>query len=165
MRTLAAIPIDPLDFSAFGRVFHLDVDGPDAVAEDVADVVDRYTREPVVTGEVHLGLTTGPALPFAVSRMERHPHTQEALICLDGPVALLLSDDPGTRPTAASTRAFLVRPGQCISLHANIWHSVGMGAHGPSRYCWLAGVSGSPESPWAEMLDGPVRVALPDTAR
>ena len=165
MRTLAAVATDALDFTAYGRVFDLDADGPDVVAEPVADVVDRYTREPVVTGQVHLGLTTGPALPFEVFRMERHPGTQEALICLDGPVALLLSADPGARPAAASTRAFLVRPGQCVSLHANIWHSVGMGADGPSRYCWLAGVSGSPESPWAEMLDGPVRVTLPDEPR
>ena len=165
MRTLAAVATDALDFAAFGRVFDLDADGPDVVAEPVADVVDRYTREPVVTGPVHLGLTTGPALPFDVARMERHPHTREGLLSLGDPVVVLLSTDAGDRPAAESIRAFLVRAGQCVSLHPNVWHSLCLGTRGPSRYCWLAGVSTSPESPWAEILDGPVRVTLPEKPR
>ena len=165
MRTLAAIATDALDFSAYGRVFDLDADGPDVVAEPIADALDRYTAEPVVSGQVHVGLTTGPGLPFDVVRMERHPHTREGLISLGDPIALLLSNDPGDRPTAESIRAVLVRAGQCVSLDPNVWHSVCLGTRGPSRYCWLAGVSTSPESPWAEILDGPVRVTLPDAPR
>lgn len=165
MRTLAALPADALDFAAYGRVYDLDADSADVVVEPVADVVDRYTGEPVVTGAVHVGMTRGPELPFEVAQMERHPGTREGLLCIDDEIVLLLSADPGNRPTASSTCAVLIRPGQCVSLHSNVWHSVCLGMRGPSHYYWLAGVSGSPESPWAEILDGPVRVTAPESSR
>ena len=165
MRTLAALTADAIDLSPFGRVFDLGRDGADVVMEPVDDVVDRFTRDAVVDGAVHVGLTLGPALPFEVARMERHPDTREGLLCIDGGVAVLLSADPGARPAAASTRAVLVMPGQCLSLNPGVWHSVGLGLHGPSRYYWLAGVSSSPASPWADIPDGPVRVTGPEAAR
>lgn len=161
MRTVAAVETDVVDLSALARVFDLGGDGQDVVIEPVDDVIDRYTRDAVVTGQVHVGLSIGPALPFEVGRMERHPGTHEALLCLDDAIVLLLSADPGSRPAAASTQALLVRPGQCVSLHPNVWHSVGIGLNGPSRYYWLAGISDAPGSPWAEVLDGPVRVTAP----
>ncbi len=161
MRTLAALPVDAVDFTPYGRVYDLGKDGGDVVVEPIPDVVDRFTGEPVVTGPAHVGLTIGPALPFTVTRMERHLHTREAVLCLDEAIVLMLSADPGTSPTAASTCAVLVCPGQCVSLRPGIWHSVGLGVRGPSRYYWLAGVSDLPESPWAEILDGPVQVAGP----
>lgn len=161
MRTLTALPVDSVAFAAYGRVYDLGRDGADVVVEPVLDVVDRFTVEPVVTGPVHVGLTSGPALPFTVTRMERHLHTSEAVLCLDEAIVLMLSDDPGMSPSAASTCAVMVRPGQCVSLRPGIWHSVGLGVRGPSRYYWLAGVSDSAESPWAEIPDGPVQVLGP----
>jgi ureidoglycolate hydrolase len=162
---VAALTTEAIDISPFGRVFDLGSDGTDVVMEPVDDVVDRYTRDPVVTGAVHVGLTLGPALPFEVAQMERHPGTREGLLCIDDAVVVLLSADPGTRPSAASTSAVLVRPGQCLSLDPNVWHSMGLGLHGPSRFYWLAGVSESPESPWAQLIDGPVRVTGPEEVR
>ena len=108
MRTLAALPIEAVDFSAFGRVYDLGRDGADVVAEPLPDVVDRYTGEPVATGLVHVGLTIGPELPFEVTRMERHPHTHEVLLCLDEAIVLMLSADPGASPAEGE---HLRRPG------------------------------------------------------
>ena len=80
----------------FGRIFDLDGDGPDVVAEPIEGVRDRYTVEPVVTGAVHVGMTSASVLPRTVARMERHPTTREGLLCIDEPVVVLLSADPGT---------------------------------------------------------------------
>ncbi len=161
MRSLVPAPPDAAAMAPFGRIFDLAGDGPDVVAEPIEGVRDRYTVEPVVIGAVHVGMTSGPALPRDVARMERHPTTREGLLCLGKPVALLLSADPATRPDVDSVRAVLVRPGECLSLDPGIWHSEAMGIGGPSHYYWLAGVSASPESPWAEILGGPVQVGAP----
>lgn len=164
MRTLVPSPPNSAAMAPFGRIFDLDGDGPDVVAEPIEGVRDRYTVEPVVTGAVHVGMTSASVLPRTVARMERHPTTREGLLCIDEPVVVLLSADPAPQPAADSIRAVLVRPGECLSLGHGVWHSEAFGLEGPSRYYWLAGVSDSPESPWAEILGGPVHVTAPGLA-
>ena len=162
MRTLRAVPVEDVDLTPYGRLFDLaDGTAPRVVVEASADWQDRYTAEPVVTGPVHLGMTTGPALAVGVTRMERHPHTHEALACLAAPVVLPLSADPGERPAADTVVAVVLRPGQCVSLHPGVWHSACLGIDGPAAYYWLAGVSDSAPSPWADVVDGPLRIEAP----
>lgn len=162
MRTIVAAPASAIDLSNLGRLFDLAGDGPDVIAEPIEGVRDRYTVAPVVEGAVHVGLTVGPTLAQDVVRMERHPGTAEALLTINDPVVLLVSGDPGAQPAADQVLAVLVRPGECLALLPGIWHSAAMGLRGASRYFWLAGVSDSPESPWEDILGGPVRVTLPE---
>jgi ureidoglycolate lyase len=161
MNPIAIVEADATACRPFGRLVDLAGDGPDVVAEPLEGVRDRFTREPVVTGAVHAGMTVGPTLPQAVSRMERHPTTNEVLLCLDDPIVVLVSADPAGRPAAGTVRALRLRAGQCLSLDPGVWHSVGFGLGGPSSYYWLATVS-STETPWAEILGGPLLVAAPE---
>jgi hypothetical protein len=161
MRPVAVVEADAPTCRPFGRLFDLAGDGPDVVAEPLEGVRDRFTQEPVVDGAVHAGMTVGPALPQAVSSMERHPTTNEVLLCIGDPVVVLVSADPADRPAASSVRALRLRTGQCLTLDPGVWHSVGLGLVGPSRYYWLATVS-STETPRAEILDGPLLVARPE---
>ena len=159
MRTSSRAVRAAVDLTPFGRLFDLDGNGPDVIAEPIEGVRDRYTVEPVVTGAVHVGMTSGRAAPD-VARMERHPTTREALLASTSRSSCCPPPIPHPSRRRQLPRV-LVRPGECLSLNPGVWHSAAMGLDGPSRYYWLAGVSDSPESPWGEILGGPVQVTVP----
>jgi ureidoglycolate lyase len=162
LRTIQAVTVEEIDFSRYGLLFDL-VSGaaPDVVAERSTDWQDRYTARPVVTGSARLGMTIGPTITTDITRLERHPHTREAVACICEPIVLPLAVDAGDRPSADSVIAVELRPGQCVSLHPGVWHGAGMGADEPTAYYWLAEVTEQDSSPWADILGGPIRIRGP----
>lgn len=169
-RAIVAERLDARAFAPFGRVWSLD--GSDAGADAGAvrrsqgpGWTDRYTIDAVLDTPGHLGLTACPAVPFAVEQMERHEHTGEVLFCTDAAIVLAVAPaGPAPAPASAEVRAFVIEPGTAVSLHRGVWHDACRGAHGPTRYHWLATVDPAISDDWVAPDDGPVRVELGDEA-
>ena len=117
--------------------------------------VDHMTRNPLIDTPAHLGLTVGSAAPCAIRFMEKHSHTQEAILCASDPVILCVATARGDEPPRGEdVRAFRICPGQAVILERNVWHDACHGVHGPAAYYWLAS-AGESLAAWIEVAGSP----------
>ncbi len=157
MRTLDAVRADAIDLAQYGRLYDLaGGEQPDVVFTQADQWHDRYTGEPVVSGAAHLGMTAGPDVASEVRFMEHHRHTSEAI----APIGATIVVPIATEPDAQAVQAIVLEPGQCLVLHAGIYHAPAMGLDGPSLYYWLAEVDAENTDPWSEIVDGPVLIEV-----
>ena len=157
------VPSGETDPTPYGRRLDLLNGGPGVIDTAGPDFNDRYTREALIDGSGHLGLTVGPGLPADVHRMERHRHTSEAVCCLAGPVILPVAAPGDERPRTSDVRALLITPGECVILNPGVWHAPCCGVDGPAAYYWFAAVDETRPTDWVELDDGPVRIELDET--
>ena len=156
MTPIAARPLTAKAFAAFGRVHDLTApDAPDVLRTEGPDWSDGFTLAPLIDGIGHLGLTRAPAAPWACAMMERHPKTEEALFCAEGPILLAVAPaGPETAPQAALIEAFVIRPGQVAVMNRGVWHDACRGLNGPVAYHWMA-ICGLGPDPWVPVAGGP----------
>ena len=153
MTTIEAVRADTLDLSKFGRLF--DLAGSTGVVHTQGDHWhDAHTGEPVVDGPTHLGMTAGPQLSHAVTMMEQHLHTREAIAAISAPIVMPVA----SAPRADAVEVLLLQPGQALMLNVGVWHAPAMGLDAPSLYYWLAAVDGSVGDTWVEIEGGPVTI-------
>lgn len=62
------------------------------------------------------------ALPFAVRFLERHPHSSQAFLPIDGSRFLVVVAPAGPEPDPGDVRAFLSRGEQGVNYRAGVWH-------------------------------------------
>lgn len=158
MRAIVAESAAAGPLPGIGWMYDLTEESPQVVSTAMAPWADGYSAAPVVDGPAHAGFTSGPASSQPVERMERHAYTTEALLAVTDAVVVPVSADPGQAPTAASVRALIVVPGQCLVLERDTWHAPAMGLNRPCAYYWLAQVDAEVESVWIDIADGPVVV-------
>lgn len=148
-----------VDFSVFGTHTRLAPGGGEVVRAAGDGWDDVSTPRPVLRAPAHLGMTTGAPLPRVVRRMERHLCTEEALLCLDGPMVLPVApggDAPA--PSAVDVTAVLIEPGDLVVLAPGTWHDACHGLDGPVRYYWLATTILGDEPVWVDIAGGGVEV-------
>lgn len=156
-------PISDDAFAPFGCVVRLgESDGPqgtNVVHTEGPGWSDAYTHDPLLGTNASLGMTRSGGTPFEVFQMERHPNTQEALFCAEGPIVLVVAAaGPQARPDRRDLRAFSIPPGTVAVMKPGIWHDACRGLHGPTSYYWMATVRTGTE--WREVIGGPVSVVV-----
>ena len=159
-------PIDAAAFAPFGKVLAMgeagDTDG-NIIRTDGAGWSDAYTHDPLLATNASLGMTRSGGTPFEVRQMERHPNTQEALFCAEGPIVLVVAAaGPQKSPDARNLRAFAIPPGTVVVMHPGTWHDACRGLHGPTTYYWMATVRTGAE--WQDVEGGPVCVVAEPAA-
>lgn len=97
------------------------------------------TKDICMDDVCNIGITYAKGLPFLVSAMESHSLTQEVLVCGDKPMVLAVADtdakEKGAKPE--DIRAFMIKPGQVITLHKGIWHAACRSAEGEECYYYF----------------------------
>ena len=127
---LMAVPIRDFDFTSYGTYYRMP-DACEGVSHTLAAAYeDHMTRSPLIDTPAHLGLTFGAAAPCPVTSMEKHSHTQEAILCMAEPVILCV---------AASN-------GACRGLGRR------------AGYYYLA-TAGKQPAVWVDIQDGPVTLS------
>ena len=109
---LMAVPIRDFDFTSYGTYYRMP-DACEGVSHTLAAAYeDHMTRSPLIDTPAHLGLTFGAAAPCPVTSMEKHSHTQEAILCMAEPVILCVAaSNGGAPPRACDLRAVILYPG------------------------------------------------------
>lgn len=164
---ITAVEINPENFAPFGRCFRMapslraEPGSPDLVHSTGESYEDCRTLAPLLSSNGSLGITRGSAAPCETARMERHLHTEEAMLPLREPVVLAVvppSDAPA--PAADDLRAFIINPGTVAVMRKGTWHDAGHGLRQPVEYYWLATCREDIPSEWIEVAGGPVTIAL-----
>lgn len=149
-------------FAPFGNFFDLRTGGLEGgvIRSAGAGYTDGYTQQPLIDRPGNLGMTIGSAVPYVVEKMERHLHTQEAIMCAGEPIAFLVAPG-GDAPAGAAAQAFLLEPGQVAVLDRGTWHSPAFGLQGPAAYYWMAEAYDGEPTVWKAIEGGPVQLAAP----
>lgn len=150
-------------FSPYGIFYDLGVDGKaGAVIRSAGEgYSDGYTEQPLIDRMGSLGMTCASAVPYIIEKMERHLHTQEAMMCAGESIAFLIATAGGEAPEVADVQAFVLDPGQIVVLHRGTWHSPAFGIHGPAPYYWMAEAYEGEPTVWRSIAGGPVKLLNP----
>ncbi len=157
---MKALDLANLDFSAYGTIYDLSGGnlGCDAIQSASGDGWSNVnTLDPLLDTKCSIGLTVGSGLPFTADQMERHLHTQEAMYCAGGPVAVLVCV-PGDEPRAELCVPVIIRPGQVIVVERGVWHTPAHGLNGKEPYYWQALCYDDEPTVWMDIAGGPVTV-------
>ena len=141
------------DFSPFGSYYNM-YEARESVCHSSGDAfADHMTRKPIVDTSAHLGLTVGSKAPCKVISMEKHSHTQEAILCMADPIIFCVALSHGdAAPKAEDLRAFLMQPGDVAVIEREIWHDACHGLDHDAAYYWLA-LAGKAPAKW-QKVDG-----------
>ena len=155
---LAAKRINETDFAPFGTYYSM-YDAKEGISHTSgASYQDHMTRKPIVDTSAHLGLTVGCAAPCKVISMEKHSHTQEAILCMAEPILFCVAASNGNEPPKAEDlRAFLMQPGDVAIIEREVWHDACHGLGHDTAYYWLA-LAGKTPAVWEEVV-GEVELA------
>lgn len=155
--------VDERTFQPYGTVYDLMADSPaHNVIKSAGDGYrDSFIANALIDRPGSLGMTSASPLPYNIGRMERHLHTQEAMMCAGEPIAFLVAPAMTEPPAAADVRAFLLMPGQVVVLHRGTWHSAAYGIHGPASYYWMAEAYDEEPTIWKPIEMGPVQLVPP----
>ncbi len=155
--------INAEDFSAFGRYFNM-YQAKEGIKHTRGDSFeDHMTCQPIVDTDVHLGLTVGSAAPCAIVSMEKHSHTQEAILCMRDPILFCVAASRGNEaPRAEDLHAFLMEPGDVAIIEREVWHDACHGLGHDTPYYWLA-LAGKAPAVW-EKVAGEVELTWDDSA-
>ncbi len=162
MRSILAKSLDSASFAPFGRYWSK------SEVRSGNGYSFSSTLFPEFRGgedeEPSLGITTGDALDTPCISMERHFHTSETLFTICAPVVLCVAPSGGDSPRAELVQAFLLVPGELVRLNRGVWHDACRGLTEPVTYGWLADCR-APLDPWVEVVGGPLRVVVNQTAQ
>lgn len=128
-RTPVRLTLEPLTrtaFTPFGDV----IETSDAVRHytindgNTLRYHDLARIDPGADGHAIVSIFRGQprALPFAVTRMERHPRASQAFMPLSGRPYLAVVADPASPPDASDLRAFLCQAHQGVNYAPGVWH-------------------------------------------
>ena len=143
--------INAADFAPFGTYYNM-YDAKEGISHTSgASFEDHMTRRPIIDTSAHLGLTVGSQAPCKVISMEKHSHTQEAILCMAEPIIFCVAtsrDDAA--PQAEDLRAFLMQPGDVAIIEREVWHDACHGLGHSTAYYWIA-LAGKTPAVWQQV--------------
>ncbi|MEH7343511.1 ureidoglycolate lyase [Bacillus sp. JJ1532] len=156
---IKAIPVSKIDFSKYGTYYNMNQSSDNLWSSQGDGWSDIRTKAPIISSAGSLGITQGSPIPCKVSKMERHLHTQEALLCLTDPIVIAIaSGGEDKQPLASNIEAVIIQPGEVIVLNKGIWHDACHGINKSVRYYWLAEEYEGEPTEWAEIIGGPIEL-------
>ena len=149
---VTARKINAKDFAPFGKYYNM-YQSEQEIAHTKGDSFeDHMTRFPVVDTCAHLGLTVGSAAPCVIVSMEKHSHTQEAILCMRDPILFCVAASNGdAAPRSEDIRAFLMEPGDLAIIEREVWHDACHGLGREAAYYWLA-LAGKALAVWEKVV-------------
>jgi ureidoglycolate lyase len=117
---LRAEPLTSEAFTPFGFVMQAPIDGKRNGPLPV--ITDARGTASVGATLIHLAAETSPR---RVGRVERHPHSQQFFLHLQGgnlSLVVMPAAADGS-PDVAAARAFVAAPGQAFGYHPGTWHA------------------------------------------
>lgn len=161
MITLIPKAIIQEDFAQYGTFYDLcsDTNDVEIVRSSGNGYTDGYTKKPLIDGLGSFGMTCVCAAPCVIRKMERHLHTQEAMMCAGTSIAFLVAVAGGGSPKSESVKAFILNSGQVVVLNRGVWHSPAVGMSGPAEYYWMAEAYDEEPTFWAEIEGESVEMA------
>lgn len=149
---IVAKRINATDFAPFGSYYNM-YDAKEGVSHTSGDSFqDHMTCKPLVDTNVHLGLTVGSKAPCQVVSMEKHSHTQEAILCMADPIIFCVAVSTGNEaPRAQEIHAFLMQPGDVAVIEREVWHDACHGLGHDAAYYWLA-MAGKTPAIWEKVV-------------
>lgn len=150
---LVAKKINRTDFAPYGTYYSM-YDAAEGVSHTRGDSYeDHMTRRPLIDTFAHLGLTVGSGAPCRIISMEKHSHTQEAILCMAEPIIFCVAAYHGdAAPRAADLRAFLMEPGDIAVIEREVWHDACHGLGHSASYYWVA-LAGESAAVWEKLID------------
>ena len=163
-RTVVPQPLSAAAFAPFGQVIEAP-GGPGravnlgtARRHDWAAALEN--ARPGARPNVAVFRCEPQVLPFAVTLLERHPHSTQMFAALrGGPWLVVVAPDAsdGT-PDAAGLCAFVARPGQAVNFARGVWHHPVVVLDEPAELLMLAWEDGSPDDCEEHPLAAPLSV-------
>jgi len=135
MHRVALAPLTAAAFAAFGRV--LDMPGePGRRALDETLTSRRAAARPSLSLRL---VAPAAGLPLRATRMERHAHSSQTFIALNGGDWLVAVAPHGADgwPDVAQLRAFRARPGQSVTYAPDVWHLPLLALDRPTSFAML----------------------------
>lgn len=162
MTTLIPIQIDENNFSEYGELIDLSTNGTgtNVKKSSGSGYTDSYSIKPLIDRPGSLGMTYTQSLPYSIESIERHMHTEEAMFCISEPIAFLVANSSFGEPEVEHMKAFYLTPGQVVVLKPGVWHSPALGMNKPTNYYWMAEAYDDEPSVWADIKNGPIKIAL-----
>ncbi|MFO1068923.1 MAG: ureidoglycolate lyase [Geminicoccaceae bacterium] len=160
MSPLRPLPLTPDAFRPYGRVAaagHGDVRSVNAGTALRFDADAGFDRAAGATRPVLAVYRSQPqALPLAVPLLERHPHSSQTFVAMDGARWLVVvAVDP------AVPAAFLVAPGQAVTYGRGVWHSPLLVLGRAADFAMLMWETGAGDDTELLPLDRPLTVLEP----
>ncbi|MFQ3623534.1 MAG: ureidoglycolate lyase [Acetobacteraceae bacterium] len=117
---IVAGPLDADGFSGFGEIFAV----PSTPGRTYADSALSNRRAGALPSLSVVLRPAAPAGPIIARRMERHAFSSQTFVPLGSGryVVIVAPHDPTGRPAMDRARAFVARPGQCITYGPDVWH-------------------------------------------
>jgi ureidoglycolate hydrolase len=113
-------PADSPEFEKYGQVIKVPVSEPTADTDNF-----KYWKQQAllsVDGPVEIGVLNVRKHEIRLSQMERHDHTPEILVGLDGAFIVTVAASSTEKPVAGDVEAFRVEKGQAVYFNTNCWH-------------------------------------------
>ena len=158
-RTILAAPLTADAFAPYGQV--LQGTGPATERREFASRMHngRAQARPNMTYMKVLPVS-GPVLVRAV---ERHPHSNQTFIPMNGTrhLVAVCPSNPDGSPALQSLRAFVASGSQAINYDANVWHAPRSALGAPGEFVMFRWDDGGALDTELVTLDEPVAVALP----
>lgn len=102
-------------------------------------------------------------LPTTISHLERHPHSNQLFVPLNGTgqVIIVCPSDTTGQPDLNGLRAFFTHGGQAINYNHNVWHAPRMAISGTGEFVMLRWDCDTPQDTEWLKLDDPITLAMP----
>jgi ureidoglycolate hydrolase len=120
MRTIKASKLTPAGFRPYGHVISTATGNPSSVNNELT----CWSKVSLL----QVGKTASTTLLFChrrrpvVKKLERHVHSPEVLVPLDGDSVICVGKPSSGRDAIRGIRAFYLRQGEAIAMHAGTWH-------------------------------------------
>jgi len=122
--TIKSVELSKEEFAPFGQVIDIPKDNPERVT-------DRFNSWPKlglmkVDKEIQIGISSFFKRPFRFAQMERHLHSMETMLFLNGPFympfAIAQGNDPEELPKVDNIKIFKFNSLQGAVLNKLVWH-------------------------------------------
>ena len=158
LKKIKAVPIRMVDFSKYGRYYNMRKENDHISYTKTQEFEDHMIKVPLIDTVAQLGYTEAQAAPCIVSKMEKHDHTEEAIICGADPIILCVAEDNGKGyPEADRICAVILNPGEVAVMNRNVWHDACHGLEKKSGYYYIA-TAGKKPAEWIEIFEKEVVV-------
>ncbi len=129
---IEAEPLTAAAFAPYGQVVQHDRNG---VLNVVANAFER--DESATTPSLNLlRIEQAVDMPLLVDKLERHPHSSQTFLTLEGGRSLVIVCDSAPDGTAlpATLRAFVAEANQGVTYRRNVWHRAVSPLVAPNEY-------------------------------
>ncbi|WP_309572521.1 ureidoglycolate lyase [Deinococcus sp.] len=130
---LTAQPLTPAAFAPFGEALTWPAADPDASGPGWAWWAERMTL-PGNTRPWSVGLLQLTPAPRIIDWAERHAHSAELIVPLDGSCVIYVAPEGESgQPDLEQLRVFALHPGEAALLRPGIWHGAPLAVGVPAR--------------------------------